>query len=222
MNKRLRQCGAVLAVLAAAPACADNLVLNCDSGKPGLEAKRIKAEAAGVVKRLSKHVLQVTVAGKTHKFTDKPPYDEPLDGVRYEFCQRKEGFILVAHEDGGDFTGKLINEANGNITDAGGTVEFSADRRAYLASSQSNGLDATSLAVHALDGRVSWEGRDYLPHPTKADSMVATLGKIQWEANGELSAQATCLAGKVAPWRVKLVKSGGAWDWQPRRKCPDA
>lgn len=228
MNKVLRQCGqglaaGVLAALAMGPAQAGGLELRCgESDTPAQEAARIKATAAGVVKRQSTHLLQVTLAGATRKFADKPPYDEALEGVRYAFCERKDGFILIAHEDGGDFKGKLIDEASGKVTEAGTSVLFSPDRRAYLAKSQSDGLDATSLAIVALDGRRSWQGVDTLPHPTRKGEMTATLADLRWEANGELSAQATCLAGKAAPWRVKLIKSGSAWDWQPKRKCPDA
>lgn len=186
-----------------------------------MEAARIRA-AAGVVKRQSKHVLQVTVAGKTLRFADQPPYDEPLDGVRYAFCARSEGFILLWHDDGGEFSGKLIDEASGKVSDAGDSVLFSADRCAYFATSQENGRDAATWTIYALDGRRSWRGGDYLPHPTRGDHMAATLSAQRWEASGEFSAQAQCLAGKRPPWRVKLVRSGGAWDWQPRRACPDA
>jgi hypothetical protein len=223
VNNLLRHGGLLSAALLAGAVQAASLELGCDdNGEPGKEAARIKAAAAGVVKRQSKHVLQVLVAGKTLTFADKPPYDEALDGVRYAFCARKEGFILIAHEDGGDFTGKLIDEASGKITDAGASVVFSPDRRAYLARSQSDGRDATSLAIYAVDGRRSWRGEDILPHPRKPGEMTATLADVRWEANGELAAQASCVAGKLAPWRVKLLKSGGGWDWQPKRKCPDA
>lgn len=223
VNKHLQHCGAVLAVLAAGTTQAASLALTCgDSGKAGLEAKRIKAMAAGVVKRQSKHVLQVEAAGKTLAFTDKPPYDEPLDGERYAFCERKEGFILLAHVNGDELTGKLVNEATGKVGPGGDAVLFSADRRAYLATSQDNGRDGATWTVYALDGRQSWTGGDYLLHPTKPDYKAAELSEERWEANGELSAQARCIEGKMAPWRVKLVKSGGTWNWHPHRKCPDA
>lgn len=228
MNKRRRHYGAVLsaavlAALAAGTVQAESLALNCgESGTAGLEAKRIKAVAGGVVKRQSKHVLQVEAGGKTLKFADKPPYDEPLDGQRYEFCERKDGFILLAHDNGDELTGKLVNEATGKVTAGGDSVLFSADRRAYFATSQDNGKDGATWNIYALDGRRSWTGGDYLLHPTKPDYIAAQLSDQRWEASGEFSAQAQCIEGKVAPWRVKLVKSAGGWDWQPRRKCPDA
>lgn len=209
-------------MLAAGAAQAANLELKCgETGRAGVEAQRIKAMAVDVVKRQSTHVLQVVAAGKTLRFADKPPYDEPLDGERYEFCERKEGFILLAHADGDEFTGKLVNEATGKVTVSGDAVLFSADRRAYFATSQENGRDASTWAIYALDGRQSWRGGDYLPHPTKPDYKAAQLSEQRWEASGEFSAQAQCLAGKNPPWRVKLVKTGGAWNWHPQRSCPD-
>ena len=226
MNKHLLRCGAVLGgsvLLAAGGAQAASLALSCgEGGNAGPEAKRIKATAAGVVKRQSKHVLRVDAAGKSLTFADKPPFDEPLAGERYEFCERKEGFILLAHANGDEFTGKLVNEATGKVTPGGDSVLFSADRRAYFATSQDNGRDGATWSIYALDGRRCWTGGDYLPHPVKPEYKAAELSAQRWEANGEFSAQAQCIESKLAPWRVRLVKSGGAWDWQPKRKCPDA
>ncbi|MFB9241782.1 hypothetical protein IV454_19085 [Massilia antarctica] len=225
MNKVIRLAGAMLVAMASATAHAANLPLDLecsDSGNPAKEAARIKTAAPGVVTRESKHVLKVLAGGKTLSFTDEPPYDDPYGNMRYEFCARKEGFILVRAEDIYLSTGKLINEATGAVTDGGERVTLSPDRRAYFTSSQPDGLDGSVWAIHALDGRKSWEGYSFIPHPVKAGHMAATLSDERWEANGELSAQATCFYGKSAPWRVKLVKSDGAWDWRPRRTCPDA
>ncbi|MDM5175754.1 hypothetical protein PO883_00820 [Massilia sp. DJPM01] len=227
MNKAIRQggsmlCACMLLAMAAEAAPAAGLRLECsDSGDAAKEAARIRAAAAGVVTRTSQRALRVQAGGKTLAFADEPPYDDPYGGMRYAFCARKEGFILVL---AGDFylgTGKLINEATGALTPAGESVMLSPDRRAYFASAQPNGLDGSSWAIYALDGRQSWEGYNFLPHPVKPGHMAATLADQRWEANGEFSTLASCFYGKSAPWRVKLVKSDGAWDWRPRRTCPD-
>lgn len=222
-NVSRKLCILLLAGFAAVAAQAATLQLTCpDSGDAGKEARRIKEIAAGVVKRHATHELHVQAGGKTLKFIDQPPYDEPLDGTRYAFCDRQDGFILLTHVDGSLFTGKLINEATGNVTQGGERVTFSPDRRAYFASEQPDGLDGSVWSIHAVNGRESWSGFSFIPHPTKRGYMAASLTDERWEPGGQFSAQAECFYGNGIKWRVKLVNDGGQWGWRPARKCPDA
>lgn len=201
-------------VLQAAP-----LELNCPSYDPPKEQARIRKQAPGVVARRGAHLLNVTTTTGVRSFKDQPPYDEPLDGVRYSFCDRKEGFILVNVQDGGLFTGKLINEQTGALTEGGESVHFSEDRRAYLASEQPDGMDGSVWKVYAVNGRLSWSGYNYIPD-SDPNYRYADLDTPTWMPNGELVANASCSSDPERKWKVKLVKNKEQWDWAPRKKCP--
>ncbi|MFP5394368.1 MAG: hypothetical protein ACLGI6_22985 [Gammaproteobacteria bacterium] len=215
---------ALVAQVLALDAQAGSLTLSCPSASSTSfsERKHIAALAPGVVQRMVKHTLQVKAGGKTLKFVDAPPYDEPLDGVRYTFCDRREGFILLTHTDADRFGGKLIIEATGEVLPAGESVMFSPDRRAYFADVQPDGLDGMEWFIHGVDGRLSWKGYSFLKHPHKEGWMTATLADPQFDAKGQFSAQATCIQSDKISWKVTLVKQGGVWDWRPIRKCPDS
>lgn len=99
---------------------AEPFSLSCDSSIK--EHKLIRTIAPEVAKRTGKHELKITTAKGILTFIDKPPHDEPLAGTHYYFCDRKEGFIFLQVENETLFTGKLINEQTGLITDAGQDV----------------------------------------------------------------------------------------------------
>lgn len=203
------------------PAVAGTLSLDCPIPvNEREEKKKIQQMAKGVVERKSPRELQVTVNGKVLRFVDKPPYDEP-DGTYYRFCDRKDGFILLMFAEDDLFTGKLINEANGQVTPGGERAVFSADRRAYFTSEQPNGLDGNVWNIYAIDGRRSWSGFNYIPLNGNRGYKTAELSNPKWESNGEFSAEAYCVLRTETKWKVKLVKIAGAWDWRPKRKCPE-
>ncbi|KQV58069.1 hypothetical protein ASE26_24250 [Duganella sp. Root198D2] len=180
---------------------------------------RINRLASGVVARKGAHLLKVTTKAGVQTFKDKPPYDEPLDGVHHYFCDRKEGFILIKVEDGGEFTGKLIDEQTGTVMKGGESVLFSEDRRAYLASEHGDGLDGDVWTIYAVNGQVSWTGYNFISAPDQSYRYV-DLGMPAWMPNGELVASATCASDENRKWKMKLVKNNGQWDWAPRKKCP--
>ena len=215
-------CLLALSTLAAAQ---DNkpLTLSCpDPRDKGQEAKLIRKLASDIVKRTSRHQLDIQVAGTVKKLVDKPPHDEPLAGLHYYFCDRKEGFILLYKEDESDFGGTLINEQTGTLTPGGQTVMFSPDRRAYFATVQPDGLDGEEWSIYAVDGKQSWSGYSFIPNPKKPDYAYAYLDKPAWTATGEFTASASCATKQETTWPVKLVKKDGKWDWAPKKTCPEA
>jgi hypothetical protein len=209
---------AILACIAASAQAAP-LTLEC----PGMfdvakERQQIRALGAGVVVRRSEHDLRVTVQGKTLTFLDVLRDVDDIDW--YQFCDRKDGFILLAYAVNDVFTGKLINEATGKVTPAGLSVVFSPDRRAYFADEQPDGLDGNVWLIYALDGRKSWSGFSFIPHVDDAGRMTATLSAPAWEASGRFGALAQCIGNSPAQWKVTLTNHGGKWDWLPKRACP--
>ncbi len=171
-----------------------------------------------MVARKGKHVLQVTTKAGVLTYKDKPPYDDPMDGVHYTFCDRKEGYILVQHNET-SLSGKLINEATGVVTNGGQSVIFSDDRRAYFADEQQDGRDGSDWTIYTADGKKSWSGVSVL-ESGKPAAMYAFLEAPTWLPSGELAATAYCINEESRKWQVKLVKKNNTWDWTPRKQCP--
>ncbi len=195
------------------------LELKCWSSDTEKEQVRINKLAPGVVARKGAHLLKVTTKAGVQSFKDQRPYDEPMDGVHYTFCDRKEGFILVTVNDGLLFTGKLINEQTGVVTEGGESLNFSDDRRAYLATEQPDGMDGGVWKVYAVNGKLSWSGYNFIPD-RDPNYRYADLDTPSWMPNGELVANATCSTDPERKWKVKLVRNNEQWDWAPRKKCP--
>ena len=183
-----------------------------------VEAKRIAATAQGVVRREGEHVLSVRTAQGVQRFTDKPPHDEPLNGVHYRFCDRRDGFVLVIVADEADFNGVLIDEASGSKTEAGPEVLFSHDRRAYFAETVPDGLDGQVWTIRAADGTKSWSGYSFIENPKGYYDIL--LDAPAWTDTGEFTAMAQCVSDDKLRWKVKLTKVGGQWQWLPKRTCP--
>lgn len=189
-----------------------------EDNDPAVEAKRIAASAQGVVRRESGHVLSVRTAQGVLRFTDKPPHDEPLSGVHYHFCDRRDGFMLVIVADETDFTGVLVDEATGRKTDAGPEVLFSNDRRAYFAETVPAGLDGQVWTIRAVDGTTSWKGYSFIE--TTKGTFDILLDTPAWTDTGAFTAMAQCASDDKLRWKVQLTKVGGQWQWLPKRTCP--
>lgn len=195
-----------------------SLELSCTESDK--EPALIQSRAAGVVTRSKKHELQVVTAARAVTFKDKPPYNEPLSGVNHTFCDRKEGFILVNMKDEDVFTGKLINEKSGLVTEGGESLTLSHDRRAYFAAVQPNGLDGMEWKIHAIDGTLSWSGWSFIRSSANADLVHAYLEQPSWQPSGQFSATATCATDPGRTWAVTLVKRQDGWSWRPVKTCP--
>ncbi len=220
----LRPFAAMLLLAVAAPSFAQQagLVLDCNNpDTPAKESALIGKLADGKVTRKSLHLLLVQAGGRTIRLADEPPYDEELAGTHYRFCDRKDGFILVLKEQDVDFTGTLINEATGAVTDGGQQVILSADRRAYFATTQPDGLDGEEWRIHFANGNVSWSGYSFIPDEVHAGYASAYLSKPQWQPKGTFTALAMCAEALDRQWLVTLTKlADGSWDWRPKGKCP--
>jgi hypothetical protein len=189
-----------------------------EDNDPAVEAKHIAASGQDVVRRDSKHVLSVRTAQGVLRFTDKPPHDQPLNGVHYHFCDRHDGYTLVLVEDEADFNGVLIDEASGRQTEAGPEVLFSNDRRAYFAETAPDGLDGQVWAIRAADGTTSWSGYSFIEKSKGVSD--TSLDTPAWTDTGEFTAMAQCTADDKLRWKVKLTKVRGQWQWLPKRTCP--
>lgn len=212
--------GALLGLTALA-SHAQAFKLECpDPRGKGVEAKSIKSLAAGVVERRGKHELRVKTAKGLRKLVDKAPHDEPLSGLHYYFCDRKEGFVLLRVEDGSTFTGNLVVEATGQVLPAGQTVLFTPDRKAYWASVQEDGLDGEVWKIYTANGAVSWSGYNFLHEKGEGGRMYAELANPTWAPNGQFIAQAQCLNKLDRTWKVRLTRISGEWDWRPKKACP--
>ncbi len=204
---------AASAVFAQSP----TLILQCqDPREPRDEAALIAKLADGKVVRQSRHVLQVQAGGKTINLVDKPPHDEPFSGTHRWFCDRRDGFILLRTDDDSRYTGTLVNEATGDVSPGGEDVTFSADRRAYFATVQPDGLDGEEWKIYAVTGKLSWSGFSYIPEAHDRDRIVAQLANPRWQPNGEFTAEATCVFGRHRTWPVTLKKISNTWDWYPK------
>jgi hypothetical protein len=217
-DRRALLLAALSCCLNPAHAAAPHFACGFDDNDPAVEAKHIAASAQGVVRRDSKHVLSVRTAQGVLRFTDKPPHDEPLSGVHYHFCDRRDGYTLVLVEDEADFNGVLIDETTGKTTDAGPEVLFSNDRRAYFAETVPDGLDGEVWTIRAIDGTVSWKGYSFIE--TQKGFFDILLDAPAWTDTGEFTAMARCAGDGKLRWQVKLTKAGGQWQWLPKRTCP--
>ncbi|MFP5394369.1 MAG: hypothetical protein ACLGI6_22990 [Gammaproteobacteria bacterium] len=197
------------------------LQLSCENASDEAEKKRIAASAADVVRRISATRLVIKAGGKTLALVDKgDPQRFDGEGDFYRYCERKDGFILIRHVDGHLDSGKLINEATGDIVPGGARVLFSQDRRAYLAIFEKDGSEGSHWRVYAADGRLSWDGYDYLHPPGNLGWVLAYMVQPSWDERGRLSAEARCESDPKRAWKVTLVKVGATWDWRPAPKCP--
>jgi hypothetical protein len=189
-----------------------------EDNDPIVEAQHLADRAQGAVRREDRHVLAVRTAQGVLRFADKPPHDQPLNGVHYHFCDRRDGFVLLLKEDEADFNGVLVDEASGRQTDAGPEVLFSRDRRAYFAETAPDGLDGQVWTIRAIDGTTSWSGYSFIE--TKTGRADILLDAPAWTDTGEFTAMAQCAADGRLRWTVKLTKVGGQWQWLPKRTCP--
>lgn len=213
-----------LLAVAALPAVANagQLKMDCPDSGVEHEAKLIQQRQAGAVfVRSKRHLARIKSGAGWLEFKDKGPHDEQLSGLHHYFCDLQGDYLLLSVQDEDRFTGKLVHLPSGRITQAGHQVILSPDRRAYFAVVQPNGLDGSEWMIYASDGRLSWQGFDFIPKENvEGLRAYAYLSEPRWLAHGEFSAQASCDGDtSKGTWQVKLIKNGGQWDWQPRRKC---
>jgi len=108
--------------------------VNLDPGNAEEAARFLQAPHGA--KRTGKRQLEVSWAKGRKLFKDKPPYDEPLDGVWWEYCGYSPTLKLhlIGKMDRDLFTGTLLDEITGMMLPGGKIVSFSPDHQFYLAS----------------------------------------------------------------------------------------
>lgn len=207
------------AAIAAQAAAEPSGVLSCESGRTERDAlKRTPAK----VKRPAKHVLVVVTAKGPQRFVDKPPYDEPLSGVSWQYCgydnQAKAHLIGKIDED--IFTGVLLFDETGATLPAGETVWFAPNRQAFLAAVQPNGLDGQNWSVAGIDGKPIWQGYAGMPGKERGQ-FLSQFTAPQWSARGELRTAYACAGPSGKEGVARLIRSAdGKWGWHvPKNAC---
>jgi len=181
------------------------------------ENSRIRQAPHGAARR-GKHTLLVHWAGGVQTFTDKPPYDEPLDGVAWTYCgySPTTGFHLIGYRNIDKFTGKLVNEKTGELIPGGHAVAFSPNLEQYIAYEQPDGQDGETMYLFSRKGVLLWKGfSGLLSRDRKA--VLADFDDVHWDLSGKLTAEFRDPNGKKQT--LKLVdEKDGHLEWQPQNR----
>ena len=181
------------------------------------------------IKRIKKHHLRVNWVGGSRDFIDKPPYDEPFQGISYSYCGYNStvGMHLIHKSMYSLFTGVLVDNTTGKIMPAGEYVSFSNDEKKYFAIAQEDGFDGEYWYVYARNGSLIWKGLSGISekHPKyKYDYFVAEFHNPRWNSVGDLEANCMCSTNKkTANQRetiVTLKRVERKWVWLPMISCP--
>ena len=178
------------------------------------EAARLKQAPHGA-KRLGAHVIEVGWARGEHILKDKPPYNEPLDGVRWTYCGYNAGLKLhmLLKEDEALFTGALVDDVTGALLPGGQKVLFSKDAQYYLAYEQPDGQDGETIKLYRRNGTLMWEGYNGFLSSDGKD-VVANFESMHWDDQNRPQAIARLNGGKTQT--VTLTQgSAGKWQWLP-------
>lgn len=178
------------------------------------EVARLKQAPHGA-KRLGKHVIEVGWARGKHILKDKPPYNEPLDGVRWTYCGYNADLKLhiLLKEDEALYTGALVDDVTGVLLPGGQKVLFSKNAEYYLAYEQPDGQDGETIKLYRRNGTLLWKGYNGFLSADGKD-VLADFENMHWDDQGRLQAVARLDDGKTQT--VTLTQgAAGKWDWLP-------
>lgn len=178
------------------------------------EADRAKQSPHGA-RRLGKHTLEVGWSNGKRIFKDKPPYNEPLDGLKWTYCGYNSTLKLhmLIKSDDALFTGVLVDDATGALLPGGEKVLFSKDAQYYLAYEQPDGQDGETIKLYSRNGHLLWKGYNgFIAEDGK--SVVAEFTDAHWDSQGRLQAVAKLDSGKQQTVTLTRLNSG-KWDWLP-------
>jgi hypothetical protein len=166
-------------------------------------------------KRTTPHRLEVAWRGGKRYFVDKPPYNEPLDGVSWSYCgfDATLGVHLVFKNDKDVATGVLLDDRTGELLLGGEVVLFSPDQKYYLAYEQPDGQDGETIRLRRRSGTLVWKGYNGL---LMADGItfLAEFVNMRWNDQDRLQAEARMDEGKTVT--VTLTERGdGKREWLP-------
>jgi hypothetical protein len=219
--KHALACASFAFVIPAVGAKESHGILSCETQK--VERAALK-QAPKAVRRVSKHVLEVTTTKGPQRFVDKPPHDEvEMAGVHWRYCgyHAHAKAHLIEMIDESSYSGDLLLEETGQLMDAGHTVLFSPNKKEFLAIKQDAGVDGENWAVQDMTGQTIWTGyAGTVANVDGVEMVVSTFERPQWTTQGELTARFVCASSK-AQGTVTLVRSpSSGWGWSGHAKCP--
>jgi hypothetical protein len=177
------------------------------------EVARLKQSPHGA-KRLGAHAIEIGWARGKRILKDKPPYDEPLDGVRWTYCGYHTDLKLhmLLKKDEALFTGALVDDATGALLPGGQKVLFSKNAQYYLAYEQPDGQDGETIQLSRRNGTLLWKG--YNGFLSSDGIVLANFESMNWDDHDRPQAIARLNDGKTQT--VTLTQgSAGRWDWLP-------
>src|ERR1051326_2311656 len=178
------------------------------------EVARLKQAPHGA-KRLGAHLIEVGWGRGKRIFKDKPPYGEPLDGLRWIYCGYNADLKLhmLLKEEEALFTGALIDDVSGALLPGGQKVLFSKNAQYYLAYEQPDGQDGETIKLYRRNGTLLWKGYNGFLSANGKD-VLANFEDMHWNGEGRLQAIARREDGKTQT--VTLTEgSAGKWEWLP-------
>lgn len=213
-------CASFLALSGAVAAKESQQLLSCETQKA--ERAALKQAPKGA-RRVSKHVLEISLKNGAKRFVDKPPHDDAgMGGLHWRYCGYDADVKahLIEMTDENIYSGDLLLGDTGDLLHAGHTVLFSPNRTAFLAIEQESGVDGENWTVYDMGGKTLWKG--YAGTTTQvegSDMVVSTFERPHWTKQGELTARYVCASSK-AGGAVTLARSpSGSWRWRGHGKC---
>jgi hypothetical protein len=182
------------------------------------EHEQVLRTAPEGAKRVSEHVLTVRYKDGLHRFVDKMPYRDGLDGFHWLYC----GYVpllkahLIGVEDGDRFTGKLMFDRSGRMIDGGGGVYPSPDGKLFIAESQVNGEYLSHWVLSDLSGRRLWAGMSGV---TKNDVILVEYGDPVWISNDTVKVVALCNDRIRTRGEATFARDGNTWRWTSNLQC---
>jgi hypothetical protein len=201
-----------------APAVQPGAPNNAVAAMSAEEVARLDQAPHGA-KRLGKHQLRIGWAGGQRMFKDRPPYDEPLDGIAWVYCGYSPNLKLhlIGKADRGLFTGVLLDENSGSVLRGGQAVLFSPDQQLYLSYEQPDGQDGETLKLYKRSGVLLWKGVDCILSPDGKSVVVdaENMRNMRWDDQNR--PQATLyLKGGRSQTVTLMPDNKGRLDWLPR------
>lgn len=196
-------------------------ILSCEIVKTERVALK---QAPNRVRRVSKHVLEITSKKGLHQFIDKPPHDEgEIGGVHWRYCgyDAHVKAHLIEMLDESSYSGDFLLVETGQRVHTGHTVLFSPNLKKFLAIKQEAGVDGENWTVRDFAGNITWTGYagTVANNRDGVKMVVSQFEHPRWTGQGNLTARFVC-ASSNAQGIVTLVRSpSGSWRWSGHAKC---
>jgi hypothetical protein len=196
---------------------ADTTAFRCPSfdGDYLMEMELLR-HAPSRARRVDNRRIEVAWRGGKRAFRDKPPYDEPLSGVRWVYCGYDPGLRLhlISKHENSLFTGVLLDDRTGSLLPGGDNVLFSPDQRYYLTFEMEDGDVTELLKLYSRSGELLWSGHNGLTSAPDG-ALLATFQNLHWDATDRVLTVAVASDG-IKPFTVTLAPRGdGKWYWTP-------